>query len=135
MVKDLEFIIKIKNVTKLIHVLISSDFKSVTKLYEKHSIVKSKIEKINGCVICFYNTNKIILFIKRDNYIIDISTLSHEIFHLTLRICESEDIIDEEVMATLNGELNSYIIKKILEYGESIKYNIHKSIKSNMIKK
>mgnify|MGYP000373106573 CR=1 FL=1 len=103
---------------------------------QSHSQIRQEIDVDKDLDLDLYkNTNKIILFIKRDNYIVDISTLSHEIFHLTLRICESEDIIDEEVMATLNGELNSYIIKKILEYGESIKYNIHKSIKSNMIKK
>lgn len=142
--EDISFEIKIKNTKIKLFLTVSDDLFEITrKIRVKHKrkkllVAKKEADGWNGCVInTFKENNLVYIIIKRDSGTVDISTLTHEIFHATGSILRKMDINyyeDEESYAYLNGELNSFVISKLIEFNEKISYNKHKDIKIKCVR-
>ena len=100
---------------------------------QKNVLTQKESKEIDGVnLLQFLSENLLYILIHRENGLIKVSSITHEIFHATAIIAEENNFRfckDEEAFAIINGFLNSMVLKKVIECGEKLFYDENKYFK------
>jgi len=137
--KNKTLTLKIKNDKYKLAICITDDLVKMVKKIQikinrkKPLETKKEIKTWNG--VALYPSRcgkKIFVVVKRRKGKLPVSTLTHEILHAVGKILRESDINyyeNKETFACLDGELNAFVMSKLINLGEKLSYKSHEGIK------